>query len=411
MTFLIPNMAPIHFGLIREVFNNFGYDSVLLENTSSCVLDAGLKYVHNDICYPAQLVIGQFIDALSSGKYDPKHTALFISQTGGGCRASNYYFLLKKALKRSGYGDVEVVSLNLKGMNRSSSFHLRPVMLVQAFVALIYGDLLMMLSNQTRPYEVNRGQSDALVAKWLEILGGKFSRNRGYLSKAMRVNMNAIAKDFAAVERRKETKIKVGIVGEIYMKYSELGNNHLQDFLESQGCEVVLPGITGFVFYGFDNVPNDRHYYGGKFLSSIGSLLMMKLMTRIERNMLSVVRAQGCFEVPSTYHELKKRAEGLIDYGVKMGEGWLLPAEMLDLAETGTPNIVCTQPFGCLANHIVAKGMIRTVSARTGANIVAIDYDASATQVNQENRIKLMLSIARERLGLTKAEKGIKNEP
>ncbi|NLY06944.1 MAG: 2-hydroxyglutaryl-CoA dehydratase [Spirochaetales bacterium] len=399
MTFLIPNMAPIHFGLIRQVFVNFGYGAVLLENTSSKVLEAGLKYVHNDICYPAQLVIGQFIDALNSGKYDRKHTALFITQTGGGCRASNYYYLLKKALKRSGFEDVEVISLNLKGMNRSKTFHLNPIMMIQAFVALIYGDLIMMLANQTRPYEKHQGDADAMIQRCLAILGEKFSTNRGYLNQSMRANFRRITEDFAGIPICRIPKVKVGIVGEIYMKYSELGNNHLQSYLESQGCEVVLPGMSGFIFYGFDNVPTDRHYYGGKFWSSIGSGLMVRIMTRMERNMLSIVRKQGRFEVPSSYHQMKKNASGLLDYGVKMGEGWLLPAEMLDLAKSGTMNIVCTQPFGCLANHIVAKGMIRSVSAMTGANIVAIDYDASATEVNQENRIKLMLSIARERLG------------
>ena len=398
-TILIPNMSPVHFTLVKEVFVNHGYKAILLENQGPNVIREGLRYVHNDICYPAQLVIGQMIDALKSGLYDVDKTALVISQTGGGCRASNYIFLLRKALKRCGMEQIPVISLNLKGMEKNPGLKLTPFMLLQAYAGFVYGDLLMTLSNQVRPYEDTQGEADQLVSKWITYLSEKFANNSGYIGWAMKRNLNTIAKEFAQIKTTKVEKIKVGIVGEIYMKYAPLGNNNLQQFLEDQGCEVMVPSMMGFLYYGADNAITDRKYYGGRFFSSHFTQLLMKPLFMVERMSLDAIRKQGCFTVPSTYFEMKKLNEGILDYGVKMGEGWLLTAEMLELVHTGYKNIVCTQPFGCLPNHICAKGMIRTVTEKApDANIVPIDYDPSATHVNQENRIKLMLAIAKEKL-------------
>ena len=398
-TILIPNMSPVHFNLVKEVFVNKGYHVVLLENQGPNVIREGLRYVHNDICYPAQLVIGQMIDALKNGLYDVDKTALVISQTGGGCRASNYLFLLRKALKKCGMEQIPVISLNLKGMEKNPGFKLTPFMLLQAYSGFIYGDLLMALSNQIRPYEIHKGEADALVKKWDRYLSDKFAHNRGYIGYAMKRNLNMICEEFAHIEVEKTPKIKVGIVGEIYMKYSPLGNNNLQQFLEDQGCEVMVPSMMGFLYYGADNAITDRKYYGGRFFSSKITQFVMKQLFKVEKMYLDAMRKQGCFIVPSTYLETKKLDEGLLDYGVKMGEGWLLTAEMVELVHTGYENIVCTQPFGCLPNHICAKGMIRSVTEKEpNANIVPIDYDPSATHVNQENRIKLMLAIAKEKL-------------
>ncbi len=401
-TILIPNMSPVHFTLIKEVFVNHGYKAILLENQGPNVIREGLRYVHNDICYPAQLVIGQMIDALKSGLYDVDKTALVISQTGGGCRASNYIFLLRKALKRCGMEQIPVISLNLKGMEKNPGLRLTPFMLLQAYSGFVYGDLLMTLSNQVRPYEDTQGEADQLVDKWIAYLSEKFANNCGYIGWAMKRNLNAIAKEFAQIKITKTEKIKVGIVGEIYMKYSPLGNNNLQQFLEEQGCEVMVPSMMGFLYYGSDNAIIDRKYYGGRFFSSHFTQFLMKLLFMVEKMSLDAIRKQECFTVPSNYLEMKKLNEGILDYGVKMGEGWLLTAEMLELVHTGYKNIVCTQPFGCLPNHICAKGMIRTVTEKApDANIVPIDYDPSATHVNQENRIKLMLAIAKEKLETT----------
>ncbi|MGE4583383.1 MAG: 2-hydroxyglutaryl-CoA dehydratase [Sphaerochaeta sp.] len=396
-TILIPNMSPVHFNIAKEVFANHGYTVVLLENEGPNVIREGLRYVHNDICYPAQLVIGQLIDALKHGGYDADKCALVITQTGGGCRASNYIFLLRKALEKCQMGHIPVISLNLKGMEKNPGFKLTPFMLLQAYSAFIYGDLLMALSNQVRPYEVTKGEADALVAKWTAYLSERFAHNRGYIGWAMKRNLNAICDEFASIPTQKQQRIKVGIVGEIYMKYSPLGNNKLQAYLEEQGCEVMVPSLMGFLYYGADNAITDRTYYGKRFFSAKITQFILRQLYKVEEMSRKAMQKSGKFTVPIPYTEMKKLNEGLLDYGVKMGEGWLLTAEMLDLVHSGYTNIVCAQPFGCLPNHIVAKGMIRAVTERAPeANIVPIDYDPSATHVNQENRIKLMLSIAKE---------------
>jgi predicted nucleotide-binding protein (sugar kinase/HSP70/actin superfamily) len=398
-TILIPNMSPVHFNIAKEVFTNHGYKVVLLDNQGPNVIREGLRYVHNDICYPAQLVIGQLIDAVKNQGYDTNKLALVITQTGGGCRASNYLFLLRKALDKCHLSHIPVISLNLKGMEKNPGFKLTPFMLLQAYSAFVYGDLLMALSNQVRPYEITKGSADALVEKWTQYLSSCFKHNRGYIGWAMKKNLNKIADEFASIETREEEKIKVGIVGEIYMKYSPLGNNNLQRYLEEQGCEVMVPSMMGFLYYGADNAITDRSYYGGRFISSRVTQFILRQLFKVERMSREAMARSGKFTVPIPYTEMKALDEGLLDYGVKMGEGWLLTAEMLDLIHSGYNNIVCTQPFGCLPNHVCAKGMIRAVSERAGtANIVPIDYDPSATHVNQENRIKLMLSIAKENL-------------
>ena len=398
-TILIPNMAPVHFNLIKNVFTNHGYNVVLLENNGPNVVQEGLKYVHNDMCYPALLVIGQMIDALHSGQYDPDKIALVITQTGGGCRASNYIFLLRKALKRAGFEQIPVISLNLKGLEHNSGFKLTVPMLLQAFAGLIYGDMLMLLKNQVRPYELQTGAADALVDEWNGRLSLQFKRGRGWSLSAMRKNLNAIVDSFTQIKVEYVPKVKVGIVGEIYMKYASLGNNNLEQLLADEGCEVMLPGIIGFVMYGCDNSETDRKLYGGRFWISKGTHLVMKLLTKIEKMSIDAVKRYPQFTPPSPYAKTKALDEGVISHGCKMGEGWLLTAEMLELAESGYANIVCTQPFGCLPNHICGKGMIRKIKERMPqANIVPIDYDPSATHVNQENRIKLMLAVAREEL-------------
>ena len=398
-TLLIPNMVQPHINLTKEVFVNHGYKVAVLDNMGPNVIREGLRYVHNDICYPAQLVIGQLIDAVKNGGYDQNKVALIISQTGGGCRASNYYFLLQKALEKCNMAHVPVISLNLKGMEKSPGFTITPFMLLQTYSGFVYGDTLMTLANQVRPYEVHKGEADALVKKWTDYLGERFARNRGYIGWAMKRNLKAICNEFAAIERVMTPKVKVGIVGEIYMKYAPLGNNDLQAFLEEQGCEVFVPSVMGFFYYGMDNATTDRAYYGGRYFISKFTRFILRQLYKVERMAREAMLDTGAFTVPMPYTEMKALNKGFIDYGVKMGEGWLLTAEMLDLIHMGYPNIVCTQPFGCLPNHIGAKGMIREVTERESeANIVAIDYDPSAPRVNQENRIKLMLAIAKERL-------------
>jgi predicted nucleotide-binding protein (sugar kinase/HSP70/actin superfamily) len=397
-TILFPMMAPIHFKLLRNVFTHYGYNAVLLDTDGPEIAQTGLKYVHNDTCYPALLVIGQMINALQSGKYDINNTALMISQTGGGCRASNYIHLLRKALKSAGYENIPVISLNLSGLEKNSGFKLS-LSLVRRFIAgIVYGDLLMLLKNQVRPYEVEKGSADEVVEKWTQILTEQLNSRNGYTSKDLEKNLDLICKDFADVETEKVPKVKVGIVGEIYVKYARLGNNDLESFLESQDCEICVPGILGFGLFKIDNRLEDFKLYGGsKFKFRFVSILM-NYATNMEKMLIAAARRYG-FTPPASYAHTKSLVIGVIGYGSKMGEGWLLTAEMLELAESRYENIVCTQPFGCLPNHINGKGAIRKIkSINPKANIVSIDYDPGAPRVNQENRIKLMLAVAKENL-------------
>lgn len=398
-TLLAPNMADVHFSILINVFAEYGYKVELLKNDGRAVVDEGLKYVHNDTCYPALLVIGQLIDALNSGKYDVNKTALMITQSGGGCRASNYIHLLRKALRKAGYGHVPVISLNLSGLEKNSGFKIRLSMAVKMLSAMIYGDLIMLLKNQVEPYEVNVGETNKLVQKWIDDINVMFENRKGYSLKEMRKILPEITKSFADIKIEKTEKVKVGIVGEIYVKYSPLANNHLEEFLFSQGCEVMVPGLLGFFLFKTDNRLEDCKLYGGKVLKKYAMQIAMWFLTRYETELRKAAAAYGNFCVPETYQHIKEKCTKIIGAGCKMGEGWLLTAEMMELVESGYGNIVCAQPFGCLPNHIVGKGMIRKLKELyPESNIVPIDYDPGATRVNQENRIKLMLSVAQENL-------------
>ena len=391
-TILIPDMLPVHFRLIASILDKYGYKTELLRNDGRSVVDEGLKHVHNDTCYPALLVIGQFMDALKSGKYDPNKVALLISQTGGGCRASNYIHLLRKALDKE-YPQIPVLSLNFSGLEKGSGFQITPQMLFKMLFAVLYGDILMLTYNESRAYEINKGDSEKVLDKWLDIITERLEKG-GYTK--TKQTYRAILDDFAAVPRSKEKKPRVGIVGEIYVKYSPLANNHLEEFLLSEGCEPVVPSFLDFCLYCAVNNVNDGKIYGFKNKTTFTFGIGYKLIYAKQREMIKVYKEHGEFTPPHDFEELRHYADKYFHQGVKMGEGWLIPAEMAALEEGGVRNIICTQPFGCLPNHIVAKGVSRVIKeAYPQANIVAVDYDPGATKVNQENRIKLMLANAR----------------
>ncbi|MCI9116753.1 2-hydroxyglutaryl-CoA dehydratase [Acutalibacter sp. JLR.KK004] len=396
-TILTPNMAPIHFELIKNVLESFGYKIELLRTTGREIVDEGLKYVHNDTCYPALLSIGQLMHALHSGKYDLHKVALIMTQTGGGCRASNYIHLLRKALHKDGLDFIPVISLNISGLESNSGFKVTLPLLRRGIAALTYGDLLMLLKNQTKPYEAEPGVSDALVQQWILKLTRLFEQNKAFTQREVHAYFDEIARSFAEIPRQQRQKTKVGVVGEIYVKYSPLANNDLEEFLFQQGCEVMTPGIVGFMIFKVDNRLEDIRLYGGSAAKKQVCTLLKWYFTKFEADLIAAVKKYPQFTAPSPYSHLKKLAGQVIGFGCKMGEGWLLTAEMMELIENGYENVVCTQPFGCLPNHIVGKGMIRKVkSIYPRANIVPIDYDPSATKVNQENRIKLMLAVANE---------------
>ncbi|MEG2500453.1 MAG: 2-hydroxyacyl-CoA dehydratase [Oscillospiraceae bacterium] len=398
-TILIPTMAPIHFTMMKGALECEGYHVKLLTEGGSEVAQEGLKYVHNDTCYPALLVIGQFISALKSGKYDVDHIALLLTQTGGGCRASNYIHLLRKALVKAGFPQVPVASLNFSGLERDSGFKLSLSLLRKFLSSVYYGDELMCLSNQLRPYEDNSGSVNALVDKWTAKITGQFYQKRGVSLADMKENFTAIADDFALLPITKTPKVKVGIVGEIYVKYSPLGNNRLESFLQTENCEVNMPGLLGFLQYCIFNSAKDIKLYGGSRVTKAVMNTALRFTTKREQAMLDAIHRHAQFHAPAVFTVMSKMADGIIGHGAKMGEGWLLTAEMMELVSSGFENIVCAQPFGCLPNHICGKGMVSKIrTIYPSANITPIDYDPGATKVNQENRIKLMLAVARERL-------------
>ncbi len=394
-TILFPGMLPLHFDLLKSALESCGYKAEVLETTGRKVVDTGLKYVNNDICYPALLVIGQFINALKSGKYDTSRTALILTQTGGGCRASNYIHLLRKGLEKAGFHNVPIISLNVQGLEEQPGFDLDMTMLRKFLAAVIYGDALMHLTNKLRPYETVKGTVDAIADKWLGKLCALFKDGKAHTLDTIRHFAKNIAADFADVQIKVQDKIKVGIVGEIYIKYAGLGNNDLEKFLQKQDCEYMLPGLMNFIMYCADTYLTDYKLYGGdifKYGTAKAAFLYLEKLEKILIDALSLPP----FSPPTSYAETKSLAKDVVGYGNNMGEGWLLTAEMLELSKSGYNNIICAQPFGCLPNHIVGRGMVNKIKELIeDANILPIDYDSSASKVNQENRIKLMLATAR----------------
>ncbi len=398
-TILIPSMLDIHFRIFEAVLKSEGFKTEIMQNKGREVIDEGLKYVHNDTCYPALLVIGQFIDNLNH-RTDLDKVVLLITQTGGGCRASNYIHLLRKALKKAGYDYIPVVSLNMKNLEKDSALKVTsPKLILKLAAAITYGDQMMYLHNKVRSYEKNKGDSQAVVDKWVDYLYHRFLKNKGKSLGEIKKNLKKIALDFDKVEITNSIKPKVGVVGEIYIKYAALGNNDLEEFLISEGAEIQVPGLFGFMQYNFYNNLYDNDYYGGQTKKSIRvTKLLLWILSKCEDWIIKSINRTK-YTPMSKFDHTKDLSEGILDHGVKMGEGWLLTAEMVELVETGFTNIVCAQPFGCLPNHICGKGVMKKIhQIHPDANIVAIDYDPSATKVNQENRIKLMLSMAKENL-------------
>lgn len=394
-TILIPQMLQPHFTLLCETLKMEGYKTELLTDDSADVAQTGLKYVHNDICYPAILVIGQFIKALQSGKYDTEKTALLITQTGGGCRASNYIFLLRKALKNAGFERVPVISLNFAGLDKSG-FTLSPSTLLKIVYAVLYGDAILALYNQARSYEKVCGAAKKALESSVGYIVNQLRKNRELFFKK---HVKYITKLFAEIELSKEEKPRVGIVGEIYLKYSPLGNNNLEDFLISQGAEPVCGGLCDFLLYCVANGFVTEKLYNMKLKFKWAQKMAIDFLIRKQKAINKITEKYSTFKPMHTFDMLLGCTEGIIDKGVKMGEGWLLTAEMIAHIKEGVGNIICAQPFGCLPNHIVAKGVVSSIRAKYPlANIAPIDYDSGACRVNQENRIKLMLMNAQSNM-------------
>ena len=391
---LVPQMSPIHFQFIQKAVNLSGWNVEILQDTSREIIEEGLRYVNNDACYPAIIVIGQLIGALKSGKYDLNNVAVGITQTGGGCRATNYIGFLRKAMYEAGFKDVPVVSLSAQGIEDNGlKENISLPLLNRGFMAVVYGDLFMKVLYRTRPYEKVKGSANALYEKWVKICmdsleSAKFST----FSK----NIKAIIKDFDNLELLDIKKPRVGLVGEILVKFHPTANNNIVDVLEREGAEAVMPELAGFFLYcSLNNIYKKDHKLEGSAKGKFFAKFFIGLVSFYQKTYVKELKKSKRFTPPESIYELAEKTKTLVSIGNQTGEGWFLPGEMIELIESGVDNIVCMQPFGCLPNHIIGKGPIKELKARyPKANIIPIDYDPSASEVNQINRIKLMLSRA-----------------
>lgn len=398
-TILCPQMAPIHFDLLLPIFNANGYNMELLPAVDHGAVDAGLKYVNNDICYPSILVTGQIMEAVTSGRYDTDKLAVIITQTGGGCRATNYISLIRKALKAAGLGHIPVISLAFKKLDESNpGFKLSATMLYNAVFALFYGDLLMQCLYRTRPYEIEPNAAQNLFDYWMAKCkqqvyeGEKFGRYKK--------TVRAIVDDFDNLPLQGEgTKPRVGVVGEILVKFHPTANNQVVDVIEAEGCEAVVPGLVDFFLFGIAGSIFQQEGVGKSKKGATGARAALKAIAKLRKPMNDALAQSNRFEPPTDIFKLASYAEEILSLCNSMGEGWLLTAEMVELIKSGAPNIVCAQPFACLPNHVVGKAVIKELRRRyKGTNIVAVDYDPGASEVNQLNRIKLMISVAKANL-------------
>ena len=406
-TILCPQMSPIHFDLIEPAVRSCGYNLEVLQNSDRTAVDTGLKYVNNDACYPSLIVVGQIMDALLSGKYDLEHTAVIMSQTGGGCRASNYIGFIRRALERAGMPQIPVISLNANGMETNPGFKITLPLLTKAMQAVVYGDLFMRVLYATRPYEAKAGSANALHEKWKAICIKSLQKRSLSMAEFNR-NIRGIVHDFDELLRRNVQKPRVGIVGEILVKFSPLANNHVVELLEAEGAEAVMPDLLDFLLYCFYNSNFKADNLGGKRSTAHLCNMGISLLEYFRRTCRRELERSTHFLPPARIQDLASMAKHYVSLGNQTGEGWFLTGEMLELIHSGTTNIICTQPFGCLPNHIVGKGVIKELRAsHPEANIIAVDYDPGASEVNQLNRIKLMLSTAQKNLSEGKKDSRI----
>ena len=396
-TILAPQMAPYHFELLVPIFKAYGYNVELLPSVDHGAVDAGLKFVNNDICYPSILVTGQIMEAVTSGRYDVNKLAVLITQTGGGCRATNYLALIRKALKAAGLGHIPVISLALQGHldEHNSGWDVTVPMLKQAVYALSYGDLLMMALYRTRPYEAEPGAAQRLFDYWMAVC--KKQVHEGTNRREFGRTCRAIVDDFDTLPLVNDrSKPRVGVVGEILVKFHPTANNQVVDVIEREGCEAVVPGLVEFFLFGIVGRIFQKDPLGRSTKGAIGAHGILRLLATMRKPMLDALEKSVRFEAPTDIFTLGEYAEEILSTCNSMGEGWLLTAEMVELIRTGTPNVVCAQPFACLPNHVVGKAVIKELRRRYPmSNIVAVDYDPGASEVNQLNRIKLMISVAK----------------
>lgn len=404
-TILAPQMSPIHFDLVEPLFKAYGFNVEILSNTTKDAIDAGLKYVNNDACFPSITIVGQMMDAVLSGKYDTHKLAILMTQTGGCCRASNYVSFIRRALDKVGMSYIPVISLNMVGLEKNEGFKIPIKGLLGAIRAFIYGDILMKCLYRTRPYEKEKGSAEALRQKWNKICIDELTKKKSKYS--YKQICRGIVKDFDNLPLNEDVKKpRVGIVGEILVKYMPLANNNLVSQLESEGAEVFVPDFLDFFNYCVYNSEYKHKFFGFKLTSLLISKIGVRAIEKMRAPAKRALKRSKRFEAPMHITKVAKLAKPFLSIGNQYGEGWFLAGEMIELIKTGVPNIICIQPFACLPNHVVGKGVIKRLrDSYPESNIVAIDYDPSASEVNQLNRIKLMLSVAKKKL-----ENDTKNE-
>ncbi|MDO5718345.1 MAG: acyl-CoA dehydratase activase-related protein [Tissierellia bacterium] len=401
-TILAPQMAPDHFEILEAALRSEGFNIEFLPKVDSKVIDEGLKYVNNDACYPSITVVGQMMEALKSGKYDPNKTALLMSQTGGACRASNYVGFIRRALRDAGMPQIPVIALSAQGIESHSGFKMNLNTIYKSIISILMGDLLMRVSNATRPYEVIKGSTDKLKERWIQNLR-LFVQNPS--RKLYKQYVKEIVGEFEALETKKADIPKVGIVGEILVKYLPEANNNLQKILEGEGTEVIIPDLTDFLMYCLRNATHKHDLLSKGFVGAKMSDLAIKYIEYFRKPIRDAIK-DSKFTNIEYIENLEDMVDGIVSLGNQYGEGWLLTAEMIELIHQGASNIVCIQPFGCLPNHITGKGVIKKLrELHPSANIIPIDYDPGASEVNQVNRIKLMLSTAKENVVKEREEK------
>ena len=400
-TILMPQMSPVHFRPLEPLMRRLGYKVELLESATRDDLEVGLRYVNNDACFPAIMVIGQLIGAFTDGSHDPDSCVVAISQTGGICRATNYAAMLRKGLREAGYPQVPVVAISLQGIESNPGFELTATMGLKMLQGIIIGDTLNTCLLRVRPYEVVEGSTQELVDRWNRIIAEYFEHKGRCPTWGGRIGyrrlLREMVREFNDLPRRDEPRRpRVGVVGEILVKFQPDANNHVIDVIEAEGCEAAVPGLLPFFLSGLVTAQWEADAYGIGKEGVAKKKAAVWFIEQLQAPARAALRAAGgTFDIEPSTVELARKASTVLSLGNQAGEGWLLTGEMIELIEHGVPNIVCCQPFACLPNHVVGKGMFREVRRRyPQANIVAIDYDPGASEVNQLNRIKLMISTA-----------------
>ena len=398
-TVLAPQMSPIHFNLLESAFKVMGLNIEILPDATKETIDVGLKYVNNDACYPSLIVVGQLMSAITSGKYDVNKLAVIMSQTGGGCRATNYIGFSRRALEKAGMEYIPVVSINMGGIETNPGFKLDANLLTRAAFGAIFGDIFMRCVYHMRPYEKEPGSVNAVHQKWIKKCQNFLSTKKLPNYFTFRKMCREIVDDFDRIPITDEKKPRVGIVGEILVKFAPAANNHLVELLESEGAEAVVPDLLDFMLYCFYNQIYKAEHLGTKKSTAKIAKMGIWAVEKIRGAATDALKKSKNFTPPSSIYDLVSYAEPIVSIGNQTGEGWFLTGEMVELIHEGVNNIVCTQPFGCLPNHVVGKGVIKELRRRyPQSNVVAIDYDPGASEVNQLNRIKLMLSTAQKNL-------------